>query len=95
MTFYPISGKTALVGTVALIGAVGLISARMAVAQAELDPNIDSDGDGSYSFPEMTAIYTDMTAEEFTVIDVSGDGLLDMDEVGAAMDAELLPMTDG
>ena len=65
-----------------------------ALASTEVDPNIDADGDGFYSFPEMTAVYTDMTAEEFTIVDANGDGLLDMEEVTAATDAGLLPVTD-
>lgn len=70
------------------------LAAGAALATMEVDPNIDADGDGFYSFPEMSAVYTDMTAEEFTMVDANGDGLLDMDEVSAATDAGLLPMTD-
>lgn len=64
-------------------------------AQVELDPNIDVDGDGVYSFTEMSTVYTEMTAEDFTLIDADGDGLLNMEEVGAAVEAQLLPVTDG
>lgn len=68
--------------------------AGAALAQ-EADPNIDTDGDGMYSYPEMSAVYTDMTAEEFTMVDANGDGLVDMEEMTAATDAGLIPVTDG
>ena len=82
----------ALAATLAVILLAGAALAQTATAP---DPAIDTDGDGLYSFPEMTAHYTEMTAEEFTMVDANGDGLLDMEEVSAATDAGLLPVTDG
>lgn len=60
----------------------------------EADPNIDVNGDGFYSFPEVSTIYTDITDETFTAMDTTGDGLLDMAEVMAAQEAGLMPMTE-
>jgi hypothetical protein len=67
--------------------------AGVATAQ-EADPNIDVNGDGFYSFPEVGTVYPDLTAANFTAMDTTGDGLLDMAEVAAAQDAGLMPMTE-
>lgn len=64
--------------------------AGAAMAQ-EADPNIDVNGDGFYSFPEVATIYADLTDADFTAMDSTGDGLLDMAEVAAAQDAGMLP----
>ena len=66
--------------------------AGVATAQ-EADPNIDANGDGFYSFPEVGTVYPDLTDADFTAMDTTGDGLLDMAEVAAAQDAGLMPMT--
>ncbi|MDG1408378.1 MAG: hypothetical protein P8Q50_11280 [Octadecabacter sp.] len=74
--------------------AVGLaLIAGVATAQ-EADPNIDVNGDGFYSFPEVGTVYPDLTDADFTAMDTTGDGLLDMAEVAAAQDAGLMPMTE-
>jgi opacity protein-like surface antigen len=67
--------------------------AGVATAQ-EADPNIDVNGDGFYSFPEVGTVYPDLTDADFTAMDTTGDGLLDMTEVAAAQDAGLMPMTE-
>ena len=67
--------------------------AGVATAQ-EADPNIDVNGDGFYSFPEVGTVYPDLTDADFTAMDTTGDGLLDMAEVAAAQDAGLMPMTE-
>ena len=67
--------------------------AGVATAQ-EADPNIDVNGDGFYSFPEVGTVYPDLTDADFTAMDTTGDGLLDMAEVTAAQDAGLMPMTE-
>ena len=74
--------------------AVGLaLIAGVAMAQ-EADPNIDVNGDGFYSFPEVGTVYPDLTDADFTAMDTTGDGLLDMAEVAAAQDAGLMPITE-
>jgi RecJ-like exonuclease len=64
-----------------------------AVAQ-EADPNIDVNGDGFYSFPEVSTIYTDVTYETFTAMYTTGAGLMDMAYVMAAQEAGLMPMAE-
>lgn len=59
------------------------------------DAAIDVNADGAYSFPELQAVMTEMTEEEFTALDANGDGLLDADEIAAATEAGLLPASDG
>lgn len=61
----------------------------------DADPAIDLNGDGFYSFPEVSTVYTDVTDEVFSRIDINGDGLLDMSEVAMAQQAGLLPVQDG
>ncbi len=74
-----------LTATVLTLGVAGAAMAQ------EVDPNIDVNGDGFYSFPELSTVYTDVTDAIFTEIDTTGDGLLDMAEVAAAQEAGLLP----
>lgn len=74
--------------------AAAFISGTMAAHAQEADPEIDVNGDGFYSFPELGVALPDLTSEDFTAMDVTGDGLLDMAEVAAAQDAGLLPVED-
>jgi len=73
-----------------LSAAVFVLIAGAASAQ-EADPNIDVNGDGFYSYPEVGAVYPELTDAEFTVMDTTGDGLLDMAEVMAAQEVGLMP----
>ena len=73
-----------------LSAAVFVLIAGAASAQ-EADPNIDVNGDGFYSYPEVGSVYPDLTDAQFTVMDTTGDGLLDMAEVMAAQEAGLMP----
>ncbi len=79
---------TKLSAVIVAIAAAGAVSAQ------EADPNIDINGDGFYSFPELSTVYTDMTDEGFTAMDATGDGLLDMAEVAAAQEAGMLPAAE-
>ncbi|NCO86872.1 MAG: hypothetical protein GW886_09635 [Rhodobacterales bacterium] len=72
----------------------GAFAALPALAQ-EPDAAIDVNGDGFYSFPEMLAVYADMTEEGFRTIDANGDGLIDMEEFAAATEAGLLTPPEG
>lgn len=65
------------------------------VAAQEADPAVDVNGDGFYSFPELSAVAPDLTDEDFSAMDATGDGLLDMAEVAAAVDAGMLPPMEG
>ena len=81
------TAKTLLIVPVALFFAAQSVAAQ--------DAAIDVDADGMYSFPELQAAMPDMTEETFTTLDVSGDGLLDADEIAAATEAGILPAMDG
>ena len=63
----------------------------LAVPAFAQDAAIDINGDGMYSFPELQAVMPEMAEDDFTTLDVSGDGLLDADEIAAATEAGLLP----
>lgn len=63
----------------------------LAVPAFAQDAAIDINGDGMYSFPELQAVMPEMTEEDFTTLDASGDGLLDADEITVATEAGLLP----
>lgn len=77
-----------------LSAVLAVIFASAASAQ-EADPNIDVNGDGFYSFPEVSTVFPELTDADFTAMDSTGDGLLDMAEVAAATDAGMLPTMDG
>lgn len=55
------------------------------------DPNIDINGDGMYSYPELTAVLPNLTDATFEVLDTSGDGLLNASEIANGQSAGLLP----
>jgi len=82
------TAKTFLLITAATFG---LSAAPLSAQNAEIDVN----GDGMYSYPELLVVLPDMTEDEFTVLDASGDGLLDADEIAAGTEAGLLPAMDG
>lgn len=65
--------------------------ALVALPALAIEAEIDLDGDGTYNLSEVQTAMPDMTFDSFNVIDVNGDGLLDADEVAAAVQAGLLP----
>ena len=78
--------------TTKLLAPVAILAlAAPAFAQ---DAAIDVNGDGMYSFPELQAVMPEMTEDEFTALDSTGDGLLDADEITVATDAGLLPAAE-
>ena len=82
--------KTSLLVPVALTAML----ASPAFAQTA-DPVIDVNADGMYSFPELQTAMAEMTEETFSVLDTSGDGLLDADEIAVGVEAGVLPASDG
>jgi len=74
--------------------ALALTAFAGAAFAQEADPMIDVNGDGFYSFPEVSTVFTDIPDEIFTTIDTTGDGLLDMAEVMVAQDAGLMPVAE-
>ncbi|MEJ8560844.1 hypothetical protein QTO30_06135 [Yoonia sp. GPGPB17] len=79
-----------MTGTLKLIAPIAVLTA-LAVPSFAQDAAIDINGDGMYSYPEVQAVMPEMTEEDFTVLDTSGDGLLDADEIAVATEAGLLP----
>lgn len=61
----------------------------MGAGAAELDAN----GDGLLSVSEVQAVYPDVTAEQFSVMDLNADGALDDSEIVAAQEAGIMPQT--
>ena len=53
--------------------------------------DIDINGDGMYSYPELTAVLPSLSETDFEALDVSGDGLLDADEIASGQAAGILP----
>jgi len=82
---------TTLTAVIALTS--GALIAGAAAAQ-EADPNIDVNGDGFYSYPEVGSMYPEISDADFSAMDTTGDGLLDMAEVAAAQEAGLLPAAE-
>ncbi len=78
---------------ITLSAAAIALTAGAALAQ-EADPNIDVNGDGFYSFPEVGSMFPEITDVAFSAMDTTGDGLIDMAEVLAAQDAGVMPATE-
>lgn len=62
-------------------------SLAFAMTAAEVDAN----GDGLLSVAEVQAVFPDVTAEQFSAMDLNADGGLDDGEVEAAQEAGLMP----
>ena len=73
-----------------LIAPFALLTALVVPAFAQ-DAAIDINGDGMYSLPELQAVMPEMSEDDFVVLDTSGDGVLDADEIAAGVTAGMLP----
>ena len=60
------------------------------VALAMTAAEVDANGDGMLTVDEVQAVFPDVTAEEFSAMDLNADGGLDDGEVQAAQEAGLL-----
>lgn len=67
------------------------IMIALAVPAVAQDVAIDINGDGMYSYAELRAALPDISEDTFAILDTSGDGLLDADEIAAGTSAGLLP----
>ncbi|MFA8442869.1 hypothetical protein [Yoonia sp.] len=76
--------------TLKLIAPIAVLTA-LAVPSFAQDADIDINGDGMYSYPELQAVMPEMSEDDFSVLDTSGDGLLDADEIAVATEAGMLP----
>ena len=72
--------KTALVILPALL-------ATPLLAQAMLT---DADGNGTYSYTEITAAHPEVSEDAFAEMDANGDGEIDEEELAAAKDGGML-----
>lgn len=75
------------------LAAVILSSASLAHA-ATLD-ELDLDGDGVVTLDEVQSVYPDLSTEIFLAADSNADGALDADELAAAEETGLMPISDG
>ena len=66
-----------------------------AFAMGQGATELDANGDGILSVAEVQAVYPDITAEQFSAMDLNADGALDDAEITAAQEAGLMPVTDG
>lgn len=69
--------------------AITMMVAAPVLAQSEMD----TDGDGVYSFTEMLVAFPTLTEETFITIDANGDGGVDDTELASAQEAGVLPAT--
>jgi len=76
--------------TLKLIAPIAVLTALAVPSFAQV-ADIDINGDGMYSYPELQAVMPEMSEDDFTSMDTSGDGLLDADEIAVATEAGLLP----
>ena len=67
-----------------------LMALTLGAPVAAQNANVDINGDGMYSFPELMAVQPEITEEQFEALDTSGDGLLDADEIAAGVAAGVL-----
>ena len=68
--------------------------ATTAFAQGTL-ADMDANGDGLLTVEEVQAVYPELSAEQFSSIDVNADGAIDDAELSAAQEAGLFPASDG
>ena len=61
------------------------------VALAMTTAEVDANGDGMLTVDEVQAVFPDVTAEEFSAMDLNADGGLDDAEIQAAQEAGLMP----
>ena len=86
--------KSLTTSALTLIGFTAL--AMPAIAASEGTIAMDTNGDGVITLDEMTAVFPDVTTENFIDADDNGDGLLDDAEIVAAQEKGLIPTsTDG
>ena len=67
-----------------------LMALTLGAPVAAQNANVDINGDGMYSFPELMAVQPELTEEQFEALDTSGDGLLDAEEIAAGVAAGVL-----
>lgn len=71
-----------------LMTLTALMSLSLPLAAME---SADTDADGQVTLEELQAVHADITAEDFTALDINGDGALDADEYAAGVDGGMIP----
>jgi Ca2+-binding EF-hand superfamily protein len=66
-----------------------------AMALAGEFSTMDADGDGYVTMSEFQQAMPEATSDTFTMADANADGALSEDEVAAAVEAGVLPTSDG
>ncbi|NSY41473.1 EF-hand domain-containing protein [Leisingera sp. ANG59] len=77
--------------------AYALTAAAMAMAASAAlaaMSDVDANEDGMASYEELTAVYPDVTEDQFTAMDANEDGSLDQEEMDAATEAGTLAALD-
>lgn len=72
----------------ACLAVIGLAVSATAMSAAT---EMDSDGDGFYSFSELLVGFPTLTEETYLLLDANGDGSVDAEEVAAAQQAGIIP----
>lgn len=71
--------------------ALGLAATAALATVATAATEMDTDGDGMYSFAELLVGAPTLTEETYTVMDANADGAVDPDELSAAQEGGLYP----
>ncbi len=56
---------------------------------------MDANEDGLLTMDEVQAAYPEVTADQFSQIDINGDGAIDDAELTTAQEAGLMPASEG
>lgn len=83
------AAKSPRLWSIALSGVAAAFIGGAGLAMGQPD-DIDGDGDGMVSYPELLTVVPTLTEEEFMALDADGDGLLNDEELSAAEDAGLI-----
>ncbi len=67
-----------------------ILPALLATPLLAETPLVDADGNGTYSYNEITAAHPEVSEDAFAEMDANGDGEIDEDELAMAKDAGML-----
>ncbi|SES37286.1 EF hand [Tranquillimonas rosea] len=72
-----------------VITAAAMLVSTAAIAQVPFS-SVDADGDNRLSFEEVTAVYANVSSNDFQEIDTDGDSLIDPTEARAPVAVEIM-----
>lgn len=64
-----------------------ILPALLATPLLAETPLVDADGNGTYSYTEISAAHPDVSEDAFAEMDANGDGEIDQEELAMAKDA--------